>query len=96
MFTSRSIMFALLSFLASANACVKCPAKFNVEHDDVATYVSERTIPQYPGGPVILCSYYSAKLYGGDLVHCAYYTSNSQFGGGFDSCPTRATVTDHC
>ncbi|KAG1733600.1 uncharacterized protein EDB91DRAFT_1148305 [Suillus paluster] len=31
MFTSRSIMFALLSFLVGTNACIECPATLMVD-----------------------------------------------------------------
>ncbi|KAG1730111.1 uncharacterized protein EDB91DRAFT_793078 [Suillus paluster] len=61
MFTSRSIMFALLSFLAGANACLQCPDTLNVGGSTINLHDT------YPEDTDTFCSYTSS-------VWCQYYT----------------------
>ncbi|KAG1727464.1 uncharacterized protein EDB91DRAFT_891255 [Suillus paluster] len=70
MFTSRSIIFALLSFLVGANACIQCPATLKV--DGSTSYLDDTSVLNED---VTLCIYHNAKLIGDDSsVGCRYWT----------------------
>ncbi|KAG1734260.1 uncharacterized protein EDB91DRAFT_592586 [Suillus paluster] len=60
MVNSRSIMFALLSFLAGANACIQCPATLKDDNGNVLTLSNT-----FPHGHSTSCNY-------GDQVFCQY------------------------
>ncbi|KAG1726177.1 uncharacterized protein EDB91DRAFT_1166640 [Suillus paluster] len=77
MFTSRSIIFALLSFLVGVNAakCVQCPATV---WDNGTTRKLTKTSP----GTVTVCTY--------GPVSCRYLTSSRQIVGGAQACPLTA------
>ncbi|KAG1734226.1 uncharacterized protein EDB91DRAFT_1251011 [Suillus paluster] len=74
MFTSPSIVFVLLSFLAGANACLQCPSLLEV--DGCTSHLSAT----YPDDHVTLCFYHDAKLPGNDSkVGCSYNTTPRTF-----------------
>ncbi|KAG1734225.1 uncharacterized protein EDB91DRAFT_1147076 [Suillus paluster] len=71
MFTSPSIMFALLSFLAGANACIQCPATMRVGggvnklrdtniHDQF-TYCNYDHVPLYASN--VYCMYNTVSAF---------------------------------
>ncbi|KAG1719109.1 uncharacterized protein EDB91DRAFT_1089520 [Suillus paluster] len=67
MFTSRSIIFALLSSLAVVNACIQCPGSLKVDRS-VSHLSSTGPFDQFT-----VCTYTNAKLSGGDSsVACEY------------------------
>ncbi|KAG1723725.1 uncharacterized protein EDB91DRAFT_160688 [Suillus paluster] len=66
MFTSRSIMFALLSFLAGANACIQCPASIEVDGSVADHYLT------LPNDQYTICIYYNDQLPSGET--CRYGT----------------------
>ncbi|KAG1734256.1 uncharacterized protein EDB91DRAFT_1147101 [Suillus paluster] len=83
MFSSRSIMFALLSFLAGANACIQCPRILNYE----GTLM--KLLSTVPKGRVTYCNY-------SPPVNCQYYTNNGRMSGGPNFCPGTAIVKKNC
>ncbi|KAG1720504.1 uncharacterized protein EDB91DRAFT_1177988 [Suillus paluster] len=93
MLISRSIIFAVLSFLAGANACVQCPATLQVD---------DRTSHLYEAFPLVknqsrFCVYNDDKLNGDDSsVACEYDIENGQLVEGYRSCPYKATVKNSC
>ncbi|KAG1734267.1 uncharacterized protein EDB91DRAFT_1147167 [Suillus paluster] len=105
MFTSRTIMFALLSFLASANACIQCPATINVG-DDTMKLSSSGAV-----GVSDTDCVYSDKSH--NQAHCRYTVStfwilcsllfsvdmvqaNGVFDAGWRHCPLIADVKKKC
>ncbi|KAG1718870.1 uncharacterized protein EDB91DRAFT_1089700 [Suillus paluster] len=67
MFTSRSIIFALLSSLAGVNACIQCPGSLKV--DGSVSHLSSTN----PFDQFTFCFYTNANLSGGDSsVACEY------------------------
>ncbi|KAG1722695.1 uncharacterized protein EDB91DRAFT_1174344 [Suillus paluster] len=93
MFTSRSIMFALFSFLAGANACIQCPPTLQV--DGSTSTLAE----SFPLGDHkhLFCVYNNDKLKGYDAsVSCEYDIANGRFSKGYESCEAKVTVKDHC
>ncbi|KAG1747081.1 uncharacterized protein EDB91DRAFT_1116132 [Suillus paluster] len=84
MFTSRSIIFVLLSFLAGANACIRCPAK-------VDGIKLSSTVPD-DWEHVTVC-YYKGK---GVTAFCQYYTINGESLDLSPTCPRKATVIKDC
>ncbi|KAG1730100.1 uncharacterized protein EDB91DRAFT_1157772 [Suillus paluster] len=87
MFTSRHIIFALLSFLASANACIQCPASLRVNNHDtdlIKTTPGDKTVCLYGGaesdGSAITCRYSNIGL----LIH------------GNKACPLEVDEKEHC
>ncbi|KAG1730103.1 uncharacterized protein EDB91DRAFT_1157805 [Suillus paluster] len=92
MFTSRTIIFALLSFIAGANACIKCPATLKLDGVDTKLYDT------YPDNQVTFCYYSNPKVAGGvdPSVYCQYYTDTGVWLGGIKSCSSKATVAKSC
>ncbi|KAG1720349.1 uncharacterized protein EDB91DRAFT_1178110 [Suillus paluster] len=92
MFTSRSIMFALLSFLTGASACIQCPSTLQV--DGSTSYLGETSNLT---DEVTYCEYSNAKLIGSDsAVACRYYTKTGQIEDGYHSCPATVSVNGKC
>ncbi|KAG1723079.1 uncharacterized protein EDB91DRAFT_1173650 [Suillus paluster] len=91
MFTSFAIMFALLSFLAGANACIECPARVKV--DGSTSHLHET----FPTDQFTYCSYDNVHLIGDDSsVGCAYDNETGKLSLGYQSCPATATVKNNC
>ncbi|KAG1723366.1 uncharacterized protein EDB91DRAFT_1173082 [Suillus paluster] len=90
MFTSRTIIFASLSFLAGANACVQCPA--TVKDGVSAIKVYDVTTDSQ----TTFCMYYNSNDANGDgpTIFCQYHTRNGQFIDGHKSCARTATVKE--
>ncbi|KAG1734218.1 uncharacterized protein EDB91DRAFT_1147068, partial [Suillus paluster] len=89
MFTSRSIMFALISFLAGANACVQCPATVRVG-GSTKKLRDTNTLDNFT-----YCNYDDVTLYS-STIYCMYHPDNGKLvADQFDFCPAAATVKDH-
>ncbi|KAG1727465.1 uncharacterized protein EDB91DRAFT_1163894 [Suillus paluster] len=89
MFTSRSIIFVLLSFLASTDACVQCPAKMQV--DSINMYIFDTFVDD----KITFCIY-NGKTSDGSAVYCNY-TAKGKIQAGNQSCPRAANVLkDRC
>ncbi|KAG1734270.1 uncharacterized protein EDB91DRAFT_1147170 [Suillus paluster] len=74
MSTSRTIIFALLSFLAGVNACLQCAASLDVDGSAVAlskTFLNDG---------VRYCIY-------GSSANCQYDAKDGLFVEGDDACP---------
>ncbi|KAG1734217.1 uncharacterized protein EDB91DRAFT_1147063 [Suillus paluster] len=93
MFTSPSIIFALISFLAGANAyvCVKCSATLNYSGGTTLYTIGTRV-----EGQNTYCIYQRQPWYEKAPVSCAYNTNSGMFQAGDKNCPATATVKDHC
>ncbi|KAG1727449.1 uncharacterized protein EDB91DRAFT_1163856 [Suillus paluster] len=68
MFISCCILFTLLSFLAGANACVKCPTTIMIDGSPMEL---QRT---FPSKKFTYCSYSTALR----SVECAYNTESGR------------------
>ncbi|KAG1740445.1 uncharacterized protein EDB91DRAFT_1132453, partial [Suillus paluster] len=84
MFTSRSIIFALISFLAGANACVQCPATLNTNSRVMKLH---NTLPDVSFTACV----YDINNSGGPTVSCQYDNDDGELVYGFQSCP-RAVI----
>ncbi|KAG1730112.1 uncharacterized protein EDB91DRAFT_1157866 [Suillus paluster] len=93
MFTSRFIIFALLSLLAGANACVQCPSSVKVNNS--ATELS-KTLPDVSVTSCIYYVYTPNSNNEDSSVTCQYDTSNGKLSGGYKSCPATAPVKNQC
>ncbi|KAG1747083.1 uncharacterized protein EDB91DRAFT_1116146 [Suillus paluster] len=85
MFTSRSIIFALLSFLVGVNACVQCPA----------TVKGIQLSATLPDDQVTVCVYNGING-DGSTVLCQYHTKNGKSSDKSQPCPKKATVKKDC
>ncbi|KAG1730988.1 uncharacterized protein EDB91DRAFT_1155925 [Suillus paluster] len=90
MFTSPFIMFALVSFLAGANACIRCPATVRVDGGTKKLH-DNTTRDQFT-----YCNYDSVPLYLSSTV-CIYHLDNGQLvPNQADFCPAAVAVKNHC
>ncbi|KAG1726639.1 uncharacterized protein EDB91DRAFT_1166062 [Suillus paluster] len=86
MFASHSIMFALLGFLAGANACIDCPAAIKINGNVVKLQGTT------PYGTLTHCFYLDNNT--GLSASCTYYTANGRLETGASTCPRTVTVKD--
>ncbi|KAG1730117.1 uncharacterized protein EDB91DRAFT_1157930 [Suillus paluster] len=93
MLTSRSIMFALFSFLVGVHACVQCPSTVPLNYKSMVALLTNTV----PDNVLTLCLY-DLKSQGktGDPVLCHYYTSTGNLLNGYPNCPATANVKSHC
>ncbi|KAG1731836.1 uncharacterized protein EDB91DRAFT_1153313 [Suillus paluster] len=97
MFTSRSMVFVLLGFLAGANACVSCPSTLKVDSSVVNLYLRDPIAHIQ----TTFCEYRPSD---GSHAFCIYNTVNGQLKNGYkqkdqitvtiQSCPHTETLKD--
>ncbi|KAG1750598.1 uncharacterized protein EDB91DRAFT_1108343 [Suillus paluster] len=97
MLTSRSMMFALLSFLAGANACVSCPSTLTVN----GVVVKQYNVIPIAAVQITYCEYMTSD---GTQITCDYHTETGKLYYGsraknkivtpYNSCPRTATLKD--
>ncbi|KAG1717647.1 uncharacterized protein EDB91DRAFT_792179 [Suillus paluster] len=81
MFTSRSVIFALLIFLAGANACIQCPATVG------GIKLSSSTVLN---GGILSCKYLGKGR--ASKVECLFLSVSGNSIEADSRCPSSATI----
>ncbi|KAG1726642.1 uncharacterized protein EDB91DRAFT_1166084 [Suillus paluster] len=92
MLTSRSIIFALLIFIAGANACPQCP--LTVEW--AGGFMKRENILPGPVAHTTLCLYIDIKNSVSPGVECVYETATGKLTKKLGHCPATVPVKANC